>query len=295
MNTRSSLYTAEIADHILGELRAGRSLQDICRDDGMPHRDTISRWVGQDHEGFAARYYQARETARSSPTYTGYSAETAERFLGEVMDGRSLVEVCGDPGMPDHTTVNRWVVADREGFAARYRSARQIGRLRHAAVPYCAEVANQVLDELIRGRLLVDICAEPDMPSVSAVGQWIRDDRDGFAERYRQAREAGCHVIAEQSLKIVDDRSNDWISWRREDGSTALMLDPERVPRAALRVKTRRWLLSKLLPRTFGERVDITARQDAGRDYESEVAEMMKLIDASSGRPPSENEPPDEK
>ena len=98
-------------------------------------------------------------------------------------------------------------------------------------------------------------------------------------------------------LRIVDDRRNDWIVWRREDGSFATMLDPERVNRAELRVKTRRWLLSKMLPKQFGDRLDITARQDGSGTKgggESDMAELLKLIDGSNRGLPSEDEPLDE-
>src|SRR3982074_646578 len=63
MNT---LYTAEIADHILNELRAGRSLQDICLEDGMPHRDTVNQWIKQDRDGFAAPYREDRGVHHSA-------------------------------------------------------------------------------------------------------------------------------------------------------------------------------------------------------------------------------------
>jgi hypothetical protein len=250
MTLRASLYTAEIADHILRELRAGRSLCEVCRDDGMPNRDTITNWVKQDREGFAARYRQARQIGRGS---------SAERLLGELMNGRTLVDVCGDPDMPDHTTINRWVAGDRDGFAARYRCAREIGRLNQAAVPYTADIADRILDELMSGRPLEEICSEPDVPASSSVRNWIKDNRDGFTPRYRQAREIGCHTIADQMLRIVDDRRNDWIVRRRDDGTLETILDPERVNRARLRVKTRRWLLSKMLPKTFGDRPDLSA------------------------------------
>jgi hypothetical protein len=287
MTTRASLYTAEIADRILRELRNGRSLHGICCDDGMPHRETVTKWIGQDREGFAARYRQAREIAKSSPGYPGYTAATAERLLGELMGGRGLVEICGDPGMPDHTTVNRWVATDREGFAARYRHARQTGRLRNASVPYTAEIADWVLDELMAGRPLDDICSEPDMPAASSVRNWVKHNREGFAARYREAREVGYDTMGDQTLKVVDDRRNDWIVHRREDGTTETILDPERVNRARLRFKVRRWLLSKMLPKTFGDRFDRNPPQEANSD----MAELMKLIDGRTRGLPSEDEP----
>jgi hypothetical protein len=290
MKTPACLYTAEIVDRILAELQTGRSLSDICGDDGMPHRDTVTKWITQNREGFAARYRQAREIAQSSPCYPGYTEETAERLLGDLMSGRTLVEVCADPGMPDHTTVNRWVATDRDGFAARYRRAREIGQLRNASVPYTPEIADRILDELMSGWPLHDVCNAPDMPAASSVRNWIKDNRDGFRARYWEAREIGFLAIADRTLGIVDDRRNDWIVRRREDGTTETILDPERVNRAKLRVKTRCWLLSRMLPKTFGDRFDRKAPQQAN----SGIAEMIKLIDGRSRGLPSEDQPLDE-
>jgi hypothetical protein len=294
MKTRPSLDTAEIAEYILDQLRKGRSLQEICRDDDMPHRDTVTKWIEQDREGLAARYRQAREIVIHIPGRRGYSAETAERFLGEVMIGRTLVEVCGDPGMPDHTTINRWVATNREGFAERYRSARQIGRLARAAIPYTPDIADLVLEGLMSGRPLADICDEPDMPSATSVRHWLNNNRDGFTARYWQAREIGFHAIGDQILQIVDDRRNDWIVLCREDGTLEAILDPERVNRAALRLKARTWLLPRMLPKTFGNRPDFFARPETDGDYKRDLAEMMKLIDGRTRGLPSEDEPLDD-
>jgi hypothetical protein len=206
--TSPSLYTAEIAEHILRELSAGRSLQDICLEDAMPHRDTVASWIRQDREGFAARYRQAREIAKSIAGHPGYTAETANRILEELMSGRGLIDICADPDLPDHTAVNRWVATDREGFAARYRSARQVGWLGRAEVAYAPDTP-QRLDHLAPGG------RHPGADARSAARQprpWrgsVRGDREGFAARYREAREVGCQVIGDQMLRIVDDRVAD--------------------------------------------------------------------------------------
>ena len=49
--------------------------------------------------------------------------EIQERVVEEIQTGRSLRQVCGDDGMPDFRTVQRWIVADA-GFAVRYARAR---------------------------------------------------------------------------------------------------------------------------------------------------------------------------
>jgi hypothetical protein len=292
MNT---LYTPELAERILGELRAGRTLHDICRDAGMPHPDTVLNWVKQDIDGFAARYREARACGHGNPGYVGYTPEVADKFLGEIMAGRHLVDVCNDPGMPHHSTVNRWVATDHEGFAGRYRAARQIGQLTRAKVGYTREIADQVLDELMSGRTLDDVCTDPEMPSATTVRKWVRDNFDGFADRYWAAREIGYQMIADQALKIVDDRSNDWIVQQREDGTTTRMLDPQRVNRALARVSTRRWLLSKMLPKTFGERPDFYARkQGPDNGPSNDMAELMKVLNKRDRGLPGEDEPDDQ-
>jgi hypothetical protein len=288
MNT---LYTAEIADRILSGLAADRTLNDICRDEGMPHPDTVLNWVKEDREGFAARYRAARQRGHGSPGYVGYTPEIADRFLGEIMGGRHMIDVCKDPGMPHHSTINRWVATDHEGFAARYRSARQVGRLTRAQVTYAREIADEILDELMSGRTQDEISADPEMPSATTVRKWVRDDVDGFAARYREAREIGYQTIGDQALQIVDDRSNDWVTWQREDGTVARSLDPLRVNRALARVSTRRWLLSKMLPKTFGDRPALHAQQPAGQD---DMAEFMKLLNERDRGLPGEDEPRDE-
>jgi len=290
MPSRPTFYTPELAERILRELRAGRSVQDICRDGGMPCRDTVFEWVRQDREGFAARYRQDRETGHGRPGYVAWSPEIAEAVLEELMAGRTLSEVCGDPGMPGLTAVCRWVASDREGFAERYRAARQAGERRQAEVAHSVEIADRVILALMKGRTLGEICAEPDMPSTAAVHNWIKADHDGFRARYHEAREIGCQAIADDMVKIVDDRDNDWIVWRDSEGTLHSMLDPERVTRARLRVDTRWKLLCRMLPRTLGERPGGDGRGATA----SELDEMRRLIDGRSRGLPSEDSPLDQ-
>ena len=296
MPQRPSLYTPALAERILSELRAGRAVAEICHDGGMPCRDTVFEWIRQDREGFAARYRQARETGHGRPGYVGYAPEIAEAVLASLMAGRTLSEVCAEPGMPGLTAVNRWIATDRDGFAARYRAARQVGQRRQAEVGYSEAAAEAVLAALMAGQALRDACADPDMPSTSAVQNWLRADRNNFRARYLEARAIGCLMISDDILKIVDDRDNDWITRQREDGSIETVLDPERVRRAALRARTRCGLLDRFMPNILGDWLGLAARQDghgaAARGASAaELAELMRLIDGRSRGLPSEDTP----
>lgn len=217
-----SLYTRELAERILGEVEDGRSLHDVCGDDGIPAYSTVQGWVSRDRDGFAARYARAREignTPRGRATI--YTPQIAERLLHELECGRPLHEICLDEGMPARSTVGLWLRADHDGFAGRYAAARQIGRPPRGGreTLYSPEIAEYLLDGLAEGRTLTDICSDPDMPDRTTVRLWVRQDRDGFAGRYTQAREFGYHTIFEQIQDIADDGRNDWVARRRKDGS----------------------------------------------------------------------------
>ena len=47
---RPSLFIDELFTAILGRIMEGESLRAICRDDGMPDRSTVSRWLIEDAE-----------------------------------------------------------------------------------------------------------------------------------------------------------------------------------------------------------------------------------------------------
>lgn len=58
---------------------------------------------------------------------TVYSQPIADTICLALSEGKSLREICEGEGMPPEATVRTWVVDDREGFAAQYARARNIG------------------------------------------------------------------------------------------------------------------------------------------------------------------------
>jgi hypothetical protein len=128
MRGRPSHYTAAIADRILAEMAKERPLGAICRDPGMPPVRTVYQWIWDDREGFGARYRACRAAAGArTGRPTVYSPERAEHIAVEMIGGRNLANVCRDPGMPTPSTVCNWAIQDRDGFAARFRVAREVG------------------------------------------------------------------------------------------------------------------------------------------------------------------------
>jgi hypothetical protein len=119
---------------------------------------------------------------------------------------------------------------------------------------YTPELADLICERLADGRTLRDVCRDEDMPTESTVRTWANDDREGFYAQYARAREIGYHAMADETLEIADDGRNDWVRRQDENGET-YVLNGEHVQRSRLRVDTRKWLLSKALPKLYGDKI----------------------------------------
>ena len=116
--------------------------------------------------------------------------------------------------------------------------------------PYTPELAATILARLAKGESLRAICRDADMPSRPTVHKWIIEDTDGFATQYTRARDAGLDEIADEVFEIADDGTNDYV--QTAEGQK---LNGEHVQRSRLRFDARRWYLSKLAPKKYGERL----------------------------------------
>src|SRR6516165_3846855 len=61
-----------------------------------------------------------RRTGRPS----SYSAEVTEEICQRMVNGQGLLKICSDEGMPDRSTVYRWLEANQD-FRDRYARARE--------------------------------------------------------------------------------------------------------------------------------------------------------------------------
>lgn len=125
------------------------------------------------------------------------------------------------------------------------------------AVRFSQDLADRICEMLAKGWTLRQVCREPDMPSPSNVIAWANEDRGpGFAEQYARARELGYQIMAEELVDIADNGTNDWME---REGEAAI--DHEHVTRSRLRLDTRKWLLSKALPKIYGEKIQTQNQQ----------------------------------
>lgn len=121
------------------------------------------------------------------------------------------------------------------------------------ASEYNEQTALAICERLAEGQSLREICRSEDMPAASTAFKWLSQNED-FAERYARAKEIGIEAIAEDILDIADNASNDWMG-RNDEDNKAYAFNGEHVQRARLRIDSRKWLLSKLAPKKYGDKV----------------------------------------
>jgi hypothetical protein len=117
---------------------------------------------------------------------------------------------------------------------------------------YTPELAAEICERLACGESLRAICRDDHMPSDFAVRSWAINDVAGFSSRYTCARDFGLDVLADELLDISNtpvegvrrEESDDGVKVVRED-----MLGHRR-----LQVDARKWYLSKLAPKKYGDR-----------------------------------------
>lgn len=107
-------------------------------------------------------------------------------------------------------------------------------------VRYSPEIAERILEGIMNGKGLNTVCQGDDMPTEHAVREWVQDDVDGFASKYARARAIQAERFADELIQLAD---------RASDSETAQV--------QRLKIDTRKWVISKILPKKYGDKVEV--------------------------------------
>lgn len=109
------------------------------------------------------------------------------------------------------------------------------------------------------------------MPDERTVRVWALDDFNGFYPQYARARELGYLSMADELTEIADDDSGDI----KIDGEGNERHDTEFSARSRLRLDTRKWLLSKALPKVYGDKLAVTGADGGALKSEVTIIELV--------------------
>lgn len=114
------------------------------------------------------------------------------------------------------------------------------------------KLADEVCRRIADGESLRAICEGDEMPAEATVRAWAIDNVEGFSAQYARSCQLRAERWAEEIVGIADDGRND--TYLDDDGNERTNSDV--IARSRLRVDTRKWLLSKVLPKVYGEKVE---------------------------------------
>jgi hypothetical protein len=146
-------------------------------------------------------------------------------------------------------------------------------------VEYDEAIFTELMERLASGETLRAICeSQPDRyPSSWTVRRWVIDDLHGVYARYTRAREQGMHEMIDETITISDDSSRDTMIIKRGDDVVEAP-DHEWMARSRLRVDTRKWLASKILPKIFGDRLEVESKSTVTHEIGDSVTGLISRI-----------------
>ncbi len=115
---------------------------------------------------------------------------------------------------------------------------------------YNSALASKICMRMAGGESVRKICRDADMPCFRTVMAWVHDSsqvayKAGFPEQYQTAMAVKAQNMFDELLEIADD-------------------DAHETQRSRLRVDTRKWYLSKCLPKLFGDRLNLDHSGEIG-------------------------------
>lgn len=118
---------------------------------------------------------------------------------------------------------------------------------------FTQKLADEICEAIALGNSMRTVCEQDGIPALSTVFRWLREN-ESFQKQYSRACEERTEAMAEYMLDISDDGRNDWVRTRG-----GYIVNRESTERSKLRIETRKWLMAKMKPKKYGDKVDFTS------------------------------------
>lgn len=147
--------------------------------------------------------------------------------------------------------------------------------------PEIETMFKKVVKAVENGASLRSALKLPGTPAASTFTKWCDND-EKMAKRYARATEKRAEAIFEDILNIADENYKDTYI----DDNGIERTDNDVVQRSKLRIDARKWVLAKMHPTKYGDRIDVTSGNKAlavpaivGMVIKNEVAQTDDLAD----------------
>lgn len=126
-----------------------------------------------------------------------------------------------------------------------------------------SEIFNNICIDISENRIsLREALIKENTPSAATFYKWMNEDELKL-KQYAHACEARADAIFDEMLEIADDGTNDYMIKISKSGEEYEALNAEHVQRSKLRIDARKWMLSKMNPKKYGDKLDLTSDNKA--------------------------------
>jgi hypothetical protein len=112
---------------------------------------------------------------------------------------------------------------------------------------------DRICELLADGKSLRAVCREEGMPTEAAVRKLALSDAE-FGAQYTHARAVGYDMLGDELLEIADTTQLGVIRTVKPDGSVEEK-QADMIEHRRLRVDARKWMLAKMLPKKYGDKI----------------------------------------
>ena len=141
---------------------------------------------------------------------------------------------------------------------------------------FTAELKAELLERVATGESVSSIMSAAHMPSRRTLFNELQRD-EAFARAYSIAREVALEVWEDELQRIADTPETSVTRITRPDGSVELR-EADDVQARRLQITTRQWLMSKRLPKKYGDRV---AQEVSGPEGKPVAVEATSDLDVA--------------
>jgi hypothetical protein len=117
-------------------------------------------------------------------------------------------------------------------------------------------IFNSICERIESGESVKSILRDKDMPSSRTFNKWLNEDEEKV-NQYVRAKELMAESYFDDIIEIADDSRNDYMI-KKIGGEDVEVVNQENIQRSRLRIDARKWALSKMNPKKYGEKLDVT-------------------------------------
>lgn len=128
---------------------------------------------------------------------------------------------------------------------------------------YSDDLAAIICTRLAAGESLRTICKDDGFPERMTVIRWLAmPEREEFQRQYAQAREAQADHYADEIVQLADE-SRIGVKTKTNEKGEVETTEGDMVERTRLQIDARKWYASKLAPKKYGDKQEITGKDGA--------------------------------